>query len=83
MCMRATIVYIYVCDCIGISECEAHFNMIIVPASVCVCVGLGGDGGRYLFHSQEGFFVFFSWGAMRSGDSRGASESSGQCAVSM
>lgn len=34
MCMRPTIVYIYPCDCIGIFECEAHFNMIIVPASV-------------------------------------------------
>lgn len=35
MCMRATIVlYIYLCDCIGIFECEAHFNIIIVPASV-------------------------------------------------
>lgn len=53
MCMRATIVYIYVCDCIGIFGCEAHFNVIIVPASVCV--GLRSDGGLYLFHSQEGF----------------------------
>lgn len=53
MCMRATIVYIYLCDCIGIFGCEAHFNMIIVPASVCA--GLRGDGGLYLFHSQEGF----------------------------
>lgn len=51
--MLATIVYIYLCDCIGVFECKAHFNMIIVPASVGL--GLRDDGGLYLFHSQEGF----------------------------
>ena len=57
MCMRATIVYIYLCDCIVIFECEAHFNMIIVPASVCVWGGGSrGDGGLYLVHSQVEFW---------------------------
>lgn len=49
-CMRATIVYIYPCDCTAISECEAH--LIIVPASVCVC---GGGGG---YKVMEGFTFF-------------------------
>lgn len=77
MCMRATIVYIYLCDCIGVFECEAHFNMIIVPASVCVCVGLRGDGGLYLFHSQEGFHGEEGRGGAGDSDPRGASESVG------
>lgn len=47
-CMRATIVYIYLCDCTAISECEAH--LIIVPASVCVW------GGSYKV--MEGFTCF-------------------------
>lgn len=75
MCMRATIVYVYLCDCIGIFECEAHFNMIIVPASVCA--GLRGDGGLYLFHSQEGFHGGRGGGGGGDGDSPGASESVG------
>lgn len=63
MCMRATIVYIYLCSgCIGLFECEAHFSMIIVPASVW---GLRGDGGLYLFHSQEGFHGGFREGRGR------------------
>lgn len=40
--MRATIVYIYLCGCIGIFECEAHFNRIIVPASVWGYEVMGG-----------------------------------------
>lgn len=53
-CMRATIVYIYLCDCTAISECEAH--LIIVPASVCVCVrgGYKVMEGVTCFRSQEG-----------------------------
>lgn len=34
MCMHATVVYIYLCNCIEIFKFEAHLNMIIVPASV-------------------------------------------------
>lgn len=54
MCMRATIVYIYLCDCIGIFECEAHFNMIIVPASGWVCVCVVTRWWRALLVSQSG-----------------------------
>lgn len=46
MCMRVTIVYIYLCDCIGVFECEAHFNMIIVPASVWGIQVMGGGGEK-------------------------------------
>lgn len=53
MCMRATIVYIYLCDCIGIFECEAHFNMIIVPASVC---GVTRWWGALLVSQSGGFW---------------------------
>lgn len=28
-------VYIHLCSLIGISDCEAHFSMIVVAASVC------------------------------------------------
>ena len=55
MCMRATIVYIYLCDCIEVFKCEAHFNMIIVPASVCGVT----RWWRALLVSQSGGF---SWG---------------------
>lgn len=57
MCMRATIVYIYLCDCIVIFECEAHFNMIIVPASVCVC-----GGGHEVMEGFTWFTVRLSFG---------------------
>lgn len=42
MCMRATIVYVYLCNCTGIFKCEAHFNMIIVPASLWGYEVMGG-----------------------------------------
>lgn len=32
MCMQK--LFTYICDCIRIFECEAHFDVIIVPASV-------------------------------------------------
>lgn len=54
MCMRATIVYIYLCDSIVIFECEAHFNMIIVPASVC--------GGHEVMEGFTWFTVRLSFG---------------------
>lgn len=77
MCMRATIVYIYLCDSIVIFECEAHFNMIIVPASVC--------GGHEVMEGFTWFTVRLSFGrgGEVDGDSPGASESVGQCAVSV
>lgn len=77
MCMRATIVYIYLCDSIVIFECEAHFNMIIVPASVC--------GGHEVMEGFTWFTVRLSFGrgGEVDGDSPGASESVGQCTVSV
>lgn len=43
MCMHATVVYIYLCNCIEIFKFEAHLNMIIVP--VCgVMRRCGGEG---------------------------------------
>lgn len=80
MCMRATIVYIYLCDCIGIFECEAHFNMIIVPASVC-----GGvtKWWRALLVSQSGGLSWWVLGREfgTGGDPGGGSESVG-CVLS-
>lgn len=47
VCMQATTVYIYQCICIRAVECETHFNMIIVPADVCVlCGGVTSQSGR-------------------------------------
>lgn len=49
VCACAALVYIYVCSCLGLFGCEAHFNMIIIPASVCV---EGYEVMRALLHSQ-------------------------------
>lgn len=62
MCMRATIVYIYLCDSIVIFECEAHFNMIIVPASVC--------GGHEVMEGFTWFTVRLSFGRGEGGAGR-------------
>lgn len=74
MCMRATIVYIYLCDCIGVFGCEAHFNVIIVPASVW---GYGVMEGFTCFTVRRVFMVSFGREGTGDCDSQGASESVG------
>lgn len=79
--VHARINCLYLCGCIGLSECEAHFNMIIVPASVC-----GGVRRRWraLLVSQSGrVFIVRSerWSSQRggtvNGDNPSVSESVG------
>lgn len=79
--VHARINCLYLCGCIGLSECEAHFNMIIVPASVC-----GGVRRRWraLLVSQSGrVFIVRSerWSSQRggtvNGDTPSVSESVG------
>lgn len=72
--MRATIVYIYLCDCIGVFECEAHFNMIIVPASVW---GYEVMEGFTCFTVRRVFVVSFGREGTGDCDSGSASESVG------
>ncbi len=73
--MRATIVYINLCDCFGLFECEAHFNKKIVPASVWGYVVMEG------FTCFTVRRVFVGGKGTGGGDSPGASESVGsaQC----
>lgn len=49
VCACAALVYINVCSCLGLFGCEAHFNMIIIPAIVCV---EGYEVMGALLHSQ-------------------------------